>query len=271
MTFYTCEGDELVVFDKCQYMGMTPVQIKGDNNEEQLQCVQQLANSSIAELAKSKKNKELSISKCHITTWGIHCYQQFKTEASPTCIWKGKAKEIFCVVLGRRQKMFSNQFACIFHQSKPNPPNSGTTKHMDAIVIGFYNDKKKQASKFHEVTETMMNQLLFVAMNDMKLKQASPAPSPQKPAAPKEAPRTGERLSDRQGSDVVVGEDTPGYMDIPAGGVVDDDTPGYMDVPTAYMRGREARKSIDLSDEAASDYLCVVVPKTANEAADMFE
>ena len=27
---------------QCQYMGMTPVQIKGDNNEEQLQCVQQL-------------------------------------------------------------------------------------------------------------------------------------------------------------------------------------------------------------------------------------
>ena len=53
--------------------------------------------------------------------------------------------------------------------------------------------------------------------------------------------------------------------------VVSDETPGYMDVPQSYMRGREARRSIDLSEEGASDYLCVVVPKTANEAADMFK
>ena len=52
---------------------------------------------------------------------------------------------------------------CPHAHTPTRQPNSGTTKHMDAIVIGFYNDKKKQASKFHEVTETMMNQLLFVA------------------------------------------------------------------------------------------------------------
>ena len=50
--------------------------------------------------------------------------------------------------------------------------------------------------------------------------------------------------------------------------VVSDESPGYMDVPTTYLnRGREARRSIDMSEEeGGSDYLCVVVPKNVNDA-----
>ena len=81
---------------------------------------------------------------------------------------------------------------------------------MDAIVVGFYHDKKKEASKFHEVTETMMNNLLFAAMNEIKLDKPAPTPASPKAPAVEAAPVT-------KGSDVVVGEDTPGYMDIPAG------------------------------------------------------
>ena len=43
------------------------------------------------------------------------------TDGTPALKWGSKAQDIYCVVMGRRQKWFSNQLACIMWV-KPGTP-----------------------------------------------------------------------------------------------------------------------------------------------------
>eukprot|EP00039_Didymoeca_costata_P032329 m.37367 g.37367 ORF g.37367 m.37367 type:complete len:232 (-) comp9307_c0_seq2:1857-2552(-) len=226
-TAYSVEGQELGEFQKAQVMGEYPLTLTEKSTEAQLEEIKEMANTAIQTVKKDSKHRNLAYSRCHVTTAGIFIYEQEKEADTPTLKFGSPAKQIYCVVLGRKKRFSSNQFACIMHVEPGTKPRIPFP--MKGVVLEFHNDRKHEALKFHEATESMMNSLLFSEMGTMNKTDG--------------AGGAGDAASEG-------GSSNPG---------------GYMDIPDSLLTGKKARASIDASNAADNDYLMVVVPRTSSQ------
>eukprot|EP00041_Stephanoeca_diplocostata_P007812 m.112813 g.112813 ORF g.112813 m.112813 type:complete len:270 (+) comp17043_c0_seq2:141-950(+) len=233
LTAVEVPGAMLGDFKKTQYLGHMEGMLTQEKPRDRIREIHELANKAMHHVHKENKHRHLGFAKCFVTSKGIYLYEaEEKVNVQATCSWSKEAKEIYCVVLGKRQHLFHNCLACIMRFADPTK-KPVLPVAVDCAVIEFHHDHKNRAAQFHKACEEMMKQLLYDEM--AKLSVGDDAAAAEPAAEPAAAPAA---------------EAPAPVSDVP---------PGYMDVPQPINNvGKKARKSIDMSLDAGDDYMVVV-------------
>eukprot|EP00040_Diaphanoeca_grandis_P030804 m.182875 g.182875 ORF g.182875 m.182875 type:complete len:283 (-) comp32136_c4_seq1:305-1153(-) len=240
-------GTVLGSFKKAQLLGSSTLSLTKVDPEQRMQEIHVIANQAMHDVHKTQKHRTLHYAKCYVSTDGIYLYEAEKKDEKPTMKWSQSAKDIYCVVMGKRTLLTHNNMACLMMFQVAEGQKPRLPCPMQCIVFEFRHDHKNRAAAFHKACENMMKNLLSAEMSKL-------------------AVTTDGKNTEDENVDGAVTEQS-NYFEVPDSGDTNNDDNGRDDdddeddykYEVHNAVGKKARGSIQLSEDAGTDYLTVVV------------
>lgn len=244
-------GVQVGAFKKAQLLGSCMSELTKVDPTERMKEIHKVANKSMHDVHKAQKHRSLAYAKCYVSTEGIYIFEAEKKETQPVLKWSKTAKDIYCVVMGKRTLLTHNNMACLMMFNMKPGEKPRLPCPMECVVFEFRHDHKNRAAQFHKACENMMKNLLSAEMSKMSVSDINAENLP----------------TDDENVDGAVTEQS-NYFEVPEpiNHTNDDDAKsadGRDDDDDSYevhdSVGKKARGSICESEENGSDYLTVIV------------
>jgi len=102
-TIVDIPGTVLGEFKKTQYLGHTEGMLTKEKPKDRMKEIHEIANKAMHHVHKEHKHRHLGFAKCYVTTHGVYLYEaEEKVNVKAKQSWAKPAKDIYCVVLGKR-------------------------------------------------------------------------------------------------------------------------------------------------------------------------